>query len=133
VLIEVQGSSTLVDFLVVDMDPCQQTSIILGAPFLRSVKADIIERKRIINMRVEGKHEKFTFHPKPRHTYTQIHHQRGSIKVEYVEILPFEPERLKWNDSSQSMGPRSAKTPKKKPGATKYSQLKSIWCINNDT
>jgi hypothetical protein len=32
VLIEFQDSSTLVDFLVVDMDPHQQTSIILGNP-----------------------------------------------------------------------------------------------------
>jgi hypothetical protein len=64
VLIEVHGSSTLVDFLVVDMDPHQQTSIILGSPFLRSVKAAINEGKGIINMRVEGKHEKFTFDPK---------------------------------------------------------------------
>jgi hypothetical protein len=33
-LIEFQDSSTLVDFMVVDMDPHQQTSIILGKPFL---------------------------------------------------------------------------------------------------
>jgi hypothetical protein len=64
VLIEIRGSSTLVDFLVVDMDPRQQTSIILGAPFLKYVKTSINERKGIINMKVEGKHEKFTFHPK---------------------------------------------------------------------
>jgi hypothetical protein len=41
VLIKVWGSSTLVDILDVDMDPHQQTSIILGALFLRSVKANI--------------------------------------------------------------------------------------------
>jgi hypothetical protein len=40
-LIEFQDSSTLVDFMVVDMDPHQQTSIILGKPFLKSVKATI--------------------------------------------------------------------------------------------
>jgi hypothetical protein len=72
VFIEVRVSSTLVDFLTVDMDPHQQTSIILGAPFLRSVKADINERRGIINIRVEGKHEKFTFHPKKPSTYTKI-------------------------------------------------------------
>jgi hypothetical protein len=32
VLIEFQDSSTLVDFMVVDIDPHQQTSIILGSP-----------------------------------------------------------------------------------------------------
>jgi hypothetical protein len=52
VLIEVRGSSTLVDFLVVDMDPGQQTSIILGVPFPKTVKADTNERKGINNMRV---------------------------------------------------------------------------------
>jgi hypothetical protein len=36
VLIEFQDSSTLVDFMVEDMDPHQQTSIILGKPFLKS-------------------------------------------------------------------------------------------------
>jgi hypothetical protein len=64
VLIEVPGSSTLFDFLDVYMDPRQQTSIILGAHFLRSIKADINERKGIINMRFERKHEKFTFQTK---------------------------------------------------------------------
>jgi hypothetical protein len=32
VLIEFQDSSTLVDFMVMDMDPHHQTSIILGSP-----------------------------------------------------------------------------------------------------
>jgi hypothetical protein len=41
VLIEFQDSSTLVDFMVVDMDPHQQTSIILGKPFLKLVRATI--------------------------------------------------------------------------------------------
>jgi hypothetical protein len=115
VLIGVRGSSTLVDFLVMDMDPRQQISIIVGAPFLRSVKDDINERKRSINMRVKGKHEKFTFHPKNL-TYlyqVQVYHQRGSNKVEYVEVLPYELEHLKRNDNSQNKGPRSAKTPGK--------------------
>jgi hypothetical protein len=37
-LIGFQDSSTLVDFMVVDMDHHQQTSIILGKPFLKSVR-----------------------------------------------------------------------------------------------
>jgi hypothetical protein len=41
VLIEFQDSSTLVDFMVMDMDPRQQTSIILGKPFLKSVRVTI--------------------------------------------------------------------------------------------
>jgi hypothetical protein len=52
VLIEFQDSSTLVDFMVVDMDPHQQTSIILGKPFLRSVRATVDKTRGIINMKV---------------------------------------------------------------------------------
>jgi hypothetical protein len=97
VLIEVRGSSTLVDFLVVDIGPHQQTSIILGTPFLRPIKADINERKGIISMRVIGKHEKFTFHPKNLTCLYQVwvHHQKGLNKVENVEVLPHEREHPK--------------------------------------
>jgi hypothetical protein len=66
VLIEFQDSSTLVDFLVVDMDPCQQTSIILGGLFLKSVRATIDKTRGTINMKVDGVHEKFIYHPKNR-------------------------------------------------------------------
>jgi hypothetical protein len=64
VLIEFQDSSTLVDFMVVDMDPHQQTSIIIGKPFLKSVRVTIDKTRGIINMKVDGVHEKFIYHPK---------------------------------------------------------------------
>jgi hypothetical protein len=64
VLIKFQDSSTLVDFMVVDMDPRQQTSIILGKPFLKSVGAAIDKMSGMINMKVDGVHEKFIYHPK---------------------------------------------------------------------
>jgi hypothetical protein len=63
-LIEFQDSSTLDDFMVMDMDPRQQTSIILGKPFVKSVRAIIDKMKVIINMKVDGVHEKFIYHPK---------------------------------------------------------------------
>jgi hypothetical protein len=63
-LIEFQDSLTLVDFMVMDMDPHQQTSLILGKPFLKSVRATIDKTRGIINMKVDGVHEKFTYHPK---------------------------------------------------------------------
>jgi hypothetical protein len=56
VLIDFQDSSTLVDFMVVDMDPHQQTSIILGKPFLQLVKATIDKKRGIIDMKVDGVH-----------------------------------------------------------------------------
>jgi hypothetical protein len=63
-LIEFQDSSTLIDFIVVDMDSHQQTSIILGKPFLKSVRATIDKVRGIINMKVDRVHEKFIYHPK---------------------------------------------------------------------
>jgi hypothetical protein len=41
VFIEFQDSSTLVDFMVMDMDPRQQTAIIPGKPFLKLVNVTI--------------------------------------------------------------------------------------------
>jgi hypothetical protein len=64
VLIEFQDSSTLVDFMVMDMDTCQQTSIIIGKPFQKSVRVTIDKTRWIINMKVDGVHEKFIYHPK---------------------------------------------------------------------
>jgi hypothetical protein len=64
VLIEFQDSSTLVDFMVMDMDPDQQTSIILGKPLLKSVRATIDKTTGMINMKVHGVQEKFMYHPK---------------------------------------------------------------------
>jgi hypothetical protein len=64
VLIAFQDSLSLVDFMVMDMDPHQQTSIILGKPFLKSVKATIDKMRGIINMKVDRVHEKFIYRPK---------------------------------------------------------------------
>jgi hypothetical protein len=64
VMIELQDSSTLIDFMVLDMDPRQQTSIILGKPFLKSVRATIDKMRGTINMKVDWVHEKFIYHPK---------------------------------------------------------------------
>jgi hypothetical protein len=62
VLIEFQDSLTLVDFMVVNMDPRQQTSI-LGKPFLKPVRATIDKTRGTINMKVDGVHEMFIYHP----------------------------------------------------------------------
>jgi hypothetical protein len=61
VLIEFQDSLILVDCTIVDMDPCQQTSVILWKPFLKSVRATIDKTRGIINMKVDGVHEKFIY------------------------------------------------------------------------
>jgi hypothetical protein len=63
VLIEFQDSSTLANFMAVNMDPHQQTSIILGKPFLKSAKVTNYKMGGIINMKVDRVHEKFIYHP----------------------------------------------------------------------
>jgi hypothetical protein len=72
VLIVFQDSSTLVDFMVVDMYPRQKTSIILQKSFLKSVRATIDKMRGIINMKVDRVHEKFIYHPKNIMCYYQI-------------------------------------------------------------
>jgi hypothetical protein len=54
----------LVDFRVMDMNPHQQTSIIMGKPFLKSVRAPIDKTRGTITMKDDGVHEKFIYHPK---------------------------------------------------------------------
>jgi hypothetical protein len=89
VLIEFQDSSTLVDFMVMDMDPHQQTSIILGNPFLKSVRVTIDKTRWIINMKVDGVHEKLIYHPKNLACCCQIrvHQFVGSRRVRCVVVL----------------------------------------------
>jgi predicted DNA-binding ribbon-helix-helix protein len=89
VLIEFQDCSTLVDFMVMDMDPRQQTSIILGKPFLKSVKATIDKKRGTINMKVDEAHEKFIYHPKNIACCCQIqvHRYLGSRKVRCMEVI----------------------------------------------
>jgi hypothetical protein len=90
VLIEFQDSLTLIDFMVVDMNPHQQTSIILGKPFLKSVRGTIYKMRGTINMKVDGVHEKFIYHPRNLACCCQIrvHRYPGSRKVRYVEVIP---------------------------------------------
>jgi hypothetical protein len=76
--------------MVMDMDPHQQTSIILGKPFLKSVRATIEKTRGMINMKVDGVHEKFICHPKNLTCYCQIrvHRYPGLRKVRCVEVIP---------------------------------------------
>jgi hypothetical protein len=73
-----------------DMDPRRQTSIILGKPFLKSVKVTIDKKRGIINMKVDRVHEKFNYHPKNLACCCQIrvHRYMGSRRVRCMEVLP---------------------------------------------
>jgi hypothetical protein len=111
VLIEFQDSLTLVDFMVVDMDPCQQTSIILGKPFLKSIRATIDKTRGMINMKVDAVHEKFIYHPKNLACCCQIrvHRYPDSRKVRFVEVIP---EHMRSCPQLRNEGPKKdAMTP----------------------
>jgi hypothetical protein len=72
VLIEFQDSLTLVDFMVEDMDRHQQISIILGKPFLKSIRATIDKTRGTINMKVDGVHGNFIYHPRTSHAASRF-------------------------------------------------------------
>jgi predicted DNA-binding ribbon-helix-helix protein len=76
--------------MVVDMDPHQQTSIILGKPFLKSVRAIIDKTRVMINTKVDRVHEKCIYHPKNLTCCCQIrvHRYPGSRKVRCREVIP---------------------------------------------
>jgi hypothetical protein len=75
--------------MVMDMDPHQQTSIIIGKPFLKSVRATIDKTRGIINMKDDKVHEKLIYHHKNL-TYCyqiQVHRFAGSKRVRCMEVL----------------------------------------------
>jgi hypothetical protein len=123
VLSEFQDSSTLVDFMVMDMDPHQQTSIIIGKPFLKSVRATIDKTRGIINIKVDGVHEKFIYHPKNLACCCQIRVHRFVVsrRVSYVEVLL---EHMRSHPLSENRRPSNAMTPNKKPSAAENFSMK---------
>jgi hypothetical protein len=123
VLIEFEDSSNLVDFMVVDMDPCQQTSIIPGKPFLQSVKATIDKTRRIINMKVDRVNEKFIYHPKNLACcyHIRVHPFVGSRSVRCIEVLP---EHMRSHPKSRNRRPQNAMTPDKKHNAAENFSMK---------
>jgi hypothetical protein len=132
VLIEFQDSSTLVDFMVVDMDPCQQTSIILGKPFLKLVRANIDKTRGVINMKVDRVHEKFIYNPKNLMCCCQIrvHRFMGSRRVRCMEVLP---ENMKSHPQPQNRRAQNNMTPNKKLSAAKKISMKLSQRIKNAT
>jgi hypothetical protein len=130
VLIGFQDSSILGDFLVMDVDPPQQTSTILGKPFLKSVKATINKKRGIINMKVDRVHEKFIYHPKNLVCCCQIrvHWFAGSWRVRCVDVLL---EHMRSHPQSWNRRSQNAMTPDKKPSAAENFSPKFSQCIKN--
>jgi hypothetical protein len=126
VLIEVWDSSILLDFIVIDMDPRQKISIILGKPFLKSVNTSINKKCDIIKIKIDERHERFIFWPKD-----PAYHQ---FQIEHVGTLPRELEQLKQPGSSQNMGQKKiAKSSRKKPDVANYSTSKFSRRVKNAT
>jgi hypothetical protein len=133
VLIEFQDSSTLVDFMVMDMDPRQQTSIILRKSFLKSVRATIDKTRGMINMKVDGVHEKFIYHPKNLVCCCQIsvHRYPGSRKVRCVEVIP---DHMRSQPQLRNNGPKKdAMTPDNEPSAAENFSVKSTRHVKDAT
>jgi hypothetical protein len=119
--------------MVVDMDPRQQTSIILGKPFLKSVRATIDKTRVTTNMKVDGVHEKFIYHPKNITCCFQIrvHQYPGLRKVRCVEVIS---EHMRNHPQPRNKGSKKdAMTPDKEPSATKNFLAKSTRHVKDAT
>jgi hypothetical protein len=118
--------------MVVDMDPCQQTTIILGKPFLKLVKATIDKKRGIINMKLDGVREKFIYHPKNLACYYQIrvHRYAGSRRARCVEVLP---KHMRSRPQSWNRRPQNAMTPDKKPSVAENFSPKFSQHVKNAT
>jgi hypothetical protein len=111
--------------MVVDTDPHQQTSIILGNLFMMSVRVTIDKMRGTINMKVDGVHEKFIYHPKNLTCCCQIrvHRYPGLRKVRCVEVIL---EHMRNRPQPQNKGPKKdAMTPDKEPSAAENFSAKS--------
>jgi hypothetical protein len=61
--VRIKNSFIPADFVVLEMDVCCQTPLILGRPFLSTARAMIDVAVGIINLNISGKDETFTFKP----------------------------------------------------------------------
>jgi hypothetical protein len=57
-------STSIKEFMVLEMDVCHQTPLIPGSPFLSTAGAMIDVATGIIKLNISGKGETFTFKPK---------------------------------------------------------------------
>jgi hypothetical protein len=107
ILVRIRNSFLPVDFLVLEMDVCHQTSLIHGMPFLSTIGATIDVAAGIIKINISGKEETFTFKPKGTKQCNQV----------MVTIIP------EW----------SAMTLDKKSSAAENLSSKFSQCVKNVT
>jgi hypothetical protein len=92
----------------------------------------IDKRRGIINMKVDGVHEKFIYHLKNLAwcRQIQVHWFAGSRKVRCMEVMP---EHMRSLPQSRNRRPQNAVTPDKKPSTADNFSAKFSQCIKNAT
>jgi hypothetical protein len=105
--VRIRNSFIPMDFVVLEMDVCHQTPLILGRPFFSTAGATIDVAAGIIKLNISGKEETFTFKPK------------GIKQCNQVMVTI----RLEWN----------AMTPDKKPSAAEKFSPKFSRRVKNAT
>jgi hypothetical protein len=107
ILVRIRNSFMPVDFVVLEMDVCHQIPLILGRPFLSTIRATIDIAARIIKLNINRKEETSTFKP------------MGTKNCNHVMVM-IRPE---WN----------AIKPDKKPSAAKIFSTKFSRRVKNAT
>jgi hypothetical protein len=64
ILVRIRNFFIPVDFVVLEIDVCHQTPLILGRPFLSTARAMIDVAAGIITLNISGKEETFTSNPR---------------------------------------------------------------------
>jgi hypothetical protein len=105
--VRIRNSFIPVNFVILEMDVCHQTPLILGRPFLSTAGATIDVAARIIKLNISRKEETFTFKPKGTKQCNQV-------------MVTIRPE---WN----------AMTPDKKPSAIENFSSKFSRRVKNAT
>jgi hypothetical protein len=83
--VRMRNSFVPVDFVVLEMDVCHQTPLILGRPFLSTVGAMIDVAAGIIKLNISRKEEAFTFKPKGTEQCNQV---MITIRLERNSMTP---------------------------------------------
>jgi hypothetical protein len=105
--VRIRNSFVPVDFVVLEMDVCRQTPLILGRSFLSTAGATIDIVAGIIKLNISEKEETFTFKPKGTEQCNQV-------------MVTIKPEQ-------------NAMTPDKKPSAVDNSSTKFSRPVKNAT
>jgi hypothetical protein len=81
----IRDSFIPVDFVLLEMDVYRQITLILGRPFLSTVRATIDVTAQIIKLNISGKEETFTFKPKAVEQCNQV---MVTIRLERNAMIP---------------------------------------------